>query len=92
MPTFPVARALAGLAALFALAACGRDTTAPAPARAIPAPTTLQTGGVPLLALVPDAAVTDTIERRRLADLRAAPRHRAPVAHCRMTRTPPFVV
>lgn len=70
----PLALAVLALA-LAAPAACGRDATAPVerPRTAL-APTTLRMeGGAALLELVPDAAVADTAERRRLADLRAAP-------------------
>jgi len=68
-------RSTALLVAALAVAACGRDATAPAePARTTLLPTTVRmTGGAPLLELVPDAAVTDPTERARLADLRAAP-------------------
>lgn len=63
------------LVAGLALAACGRDATAPAdPARTTLEPTTLRmAGGAALLELVPDAAVADPVERGRLASLRGMP-------------------
>ena len=54
-------------------AACARDAVAPVePTRTTLAPTTLRMeGGAALLELVPDDAVTDPVERERLAGLRA---------------------
>ena len=63
------------LVALPALAACGGGSTAPVERpRTTLAPATLRMeGGAALFELVPDAAVTDAVERERLERLRAQP-------------------